>query len=84
MVKCLLKRAEYDMLTQTIRNSVRMKLLLCSDYGVDCPAEFRGEDVGEVLSKAKEHGRKVHGQTEEQVNSDEVRRIAEEHARDVE
>lgn len=61
-----------------------MKLLLCSDYGVDCPAEFRGEDVEDVLSKAKAHGVEVHGQTEEQVNSDEVRRIAEEHARDTE
>ena len=61
-----------------------MKLLLCSDFDMECPAEFRGEDLEEVLTQAKAHGMEVHGQTEEQVNSDEVRRIAEEHVRDIE
>jgi predicted small metal-binding protein len=59
-----------------------MKVLKCGDFGVDCPAEFRGETVDDVLGQAKRHGMEVHGQTEEQVNSDEVRRIAEEKARD--
>lgn len=54
-----------------------MKVLTCKDFGIDCPAEFRGESVEEVLAQAKRHGIEAHGQTEEQVNSDEVRKIAE-------
>ena len=59
-----------------------MKVLGCRDFGLDCPAEFRGETVDEVLAQAKRHGIESHGQTEEQVNSPEVRRIAEEKSRD--
>lgn len=55
-----------------------MKLLKCNDFGIDCPAEFRGESVEEVLEKAKKHGNSHHGQTDEEVNSPEVRKIAEE------
>lgn len=60
-----------------------MKLLMCKDFGVDCPAEFRGETVDEVLELAKKHGVTSHGQTKEQVESPDVRRIAEEKARQV-
>ena len=60
-----------------------MKLLKCNDFGIDCPAEFRGESVEEVLEKAKKHGMTHHGQTEEQVNSSEVRKVAEEKTQDV-
>ena len=59
-----------------------MKVLRCRDFGIDCPAEFRGGSVEEVLEKAKEHGVEHHGQTEEQVNSPEVRKIAETKTRD--
>lgn len=59
-----------------------MKVLKCKDFGIDCPAEFRGDTVEEVLTQAKRHGVEQHGQTEAQVNSDEVRRIAEENASD--
>jgi predicted small metal-binding protein len=60
-----------------------MKLLMCKDFGLDCPAEFRGETVEDVLGQAKKHGVASHGQTQEQVDSPEVRRIAEEKAREV-
>jgi predicted small metal-binding protein len=36
-------------------------VLSCRDVGVDCPAQFRGSNTEEVLSKAMEHGRKDHG-----------------------
>jgi predicted small metal-binding protein len=60
-----------------------MKLLMCKDFGVDCPAEFRGETVEEVLEMAKKHGMDSHGQTKEQVESPETRRVAEEKSREV-
>jgi predicted small metal-binding protein len=60
-----------------------MKLLTCKDFGIDCPAEFRGDSLEEVLEQAKRHGKVSHGQTDEQVNSAEVRRIAEHKTRDV-
>lgn len=60
-----------------------MKMLMCKDFGLDCPAEFRGETVEEVLEQAKKHGMTSHGQTQEQVDAPEVRRIAEERAREV-
>jgi predicted small metal-binding protein len=59
-----------------------MKLLRCSDFGPDCPAEFRGATVEEVLEQAKRHGMEVHGQTAEQVDSEETMRIAAEHVRE--
>lgn len=59
-----------------------MKVLKCKDFGIDCPAEFRGASVEDVLAQAKRHGMESHGQTEEQVNSPEVRKIAEERSRD--
>ena len=48
------------------------KLLKCSDFGLDCPAEFRGPTVEDVLEQAKKHGMEAHGQTAEQVNSEAV------------
>lgn len=61
-----------------------MKELHCSDYGnATCPAVFKGETVEDVLEQAKRHGQEAHGQSDEQVNSPEVRRIAEEKSRDV-
>ncbi|HTK04764.1 MAG TPA: DUF1059 domain-containing protein [Candidatus Eisenbacteria bacterium] len=59
-----------------------MKVLKCKDFGIDCPAEFRGDSVEDVLAQAKKHGMESHGQTEEQVNGPEVRKIAEEKSRD--
>ena len=58
------------------------KFLRCSVFGMeDCPAEFRGETGQDVLEQAKKHGIEIHGQTEEQVNSNEVMRIAAEKTR---
>ncbi|HTM67692.1 MAG TPA: DUF1059 domain-containing protein [Candidatus Binatia bacterium] len=59
-----------------------MKVLKCRDFGIDCPAEFRGETVEDVLEQAKRHGMESHGQTKEQVEAPEVRKIAEEKSRD--
>lgn len=59
-----------------------MKILRCKDFGIDCPAEFRGESVEEVLALAKRHGMESHGQTRAQVDAPEVRAIAEEKSRD--
>jgi len=59
-----------------------MKVLKCKDFGIDCPAEFRGENVEEVLAQAKKHGMESHGQTQDQVDSPEVRKIAEENSKD--
>lgn len=59
-----------------------MKVLKCKDFGIDCPAEFRGETAEEVLAQAKRHGMEQHGQTEAQVNSSDVSRIAEEKTAD--
>lgn len=61
-----------------------MKVLKCNDFGIDCPAEFRGETLEEVLEQAKKHGMSDHGQTKEQVESPETRKIAEERTKDVE
>ncbi|MEK7546044.1 MAG: DUF1059 domain-containing protein [Patescibacteria group bacterium] len=58
------------------------KLLKCSDFGVDCPEEFRGATVEEVLEMAKKHGMEAHGQTAEQANSPEVMQIAATKTRD--
>jgi predicted small metal-binding protein len=38
-----------------------MKSFQCSDAGVPCNAKIRGETEDEVLAKAVEHARKVHG-----------------------
>ncbi|MCL5951178.1 MAG: DUF1059 domain-containing protein [Chloroflexi bacterium] len=41
-----------------------MKTLRCRDAGFDCPAEMRGETEEEVMEKAAEHARSVHGLSE--------------------
>lgn len=61
---------------------MRTKLLKCSDFGVDCPVEFRGPTVEDVLEQAKKHGMEAHGQTAEQVNSQEALQIAATKTRD--
>ncbi len=38
-----------------------MKSFACRDAGLACGAEIRGETEEEVLEKAVEHARKVHG-----------------------
>ncbi len=40
------------------------KILSCREMGAECDYVARGKTVEEVLEKAKEHGRKVHGMTE--------------------
>jgi predicted small metal-binding protein len=59
-----------------------MKLLTCKDFGIDCPAEFRGETFEQVLEQAKRHGMTSHGQTREQAESADTRQIAEAKVRD--
>lgn len=63
---------------------MRTKVLKCSDFGVDCPAEFRGPTVEDVLEQAKQHGMEAHGQTAEQVNSQATLQIAATKTRDEE
>jgi predicted small metal-binding protein len=41
-----------------------MKELRCADAGFECEAVIQGEDEQEVMSKAAEHAREVHGLTE--------------------
>lgn len=57
------------------------KVLKCSDFGLDCPEEFRGASVEDCLEQAKRHGMEAHGQTKEQVDSEEVMKIAAEKTR---
>jgi predicted small metal-binding protein len=38
-----------------------MKSFQCSDAGVPCRAKIRGDTDEEVLAKAVEHAKKVHG-----------------------
>ena len=40
------------------------KILSCREMGVECDFVARGETVEEILEKALEHGKKVHGMTE--------------------
>ncbi len=40
------------------------KILSCREMGVECDFIARGKTVEEVLRKAVEHGKKVHGMTE--------------------
>lgn len=61
---------------------MRTKVLKCSDFGLDCPVEFRAPTVEGVIEQAQEHGMAVHGQTREQVASEEVMRIAAEKVRE--
>jgi predicted small metal-binding protein len=41
-----------------------MKELRCADVGFDCSEVIQGEDDQEVMSKAAEHAREVHGMDE--------------------
>ena len=41
-----------------------MKELRCRDAGFDCDAVIHGEDDQDVLAKAGEHARQVHGMDE--------------------
>ena len=41
-----------------------MKQLRCADAGFDCDAVIEGENEQEVMSKAAEHAREVHGMDE--------------------
>jgi len=41
-----------------------MKQLRCADAGFECDAVIEGEDDQEVMAKAAEHARQVHGMDE--------------------
>lgn len=41
-----------------------MKELRCADAGFDCSEVIHGEDDQEVMSKAADHAREVHGMDE--------------------
>ena len=41
-----------------------MKQLRCSDAGFECEHLIQGEDEQDVMSKAADHARDVHGMTE--------------------
>ncbi len=42
----------------------KMKILSCREMGAECDYVARGKTVEEVLGKAMEHGKKVHGMTD--------------------
>ena len=42
--------------------------LACRNVGMDCNEIIRGETEDEVVIKAAEHARQVHGMTEEQLS----------------
>jgi predicted small metal-binding protein len=44
----------------------------CSDVGFNCPYVAEGNSEQEVIDKARQHGKKAHGFTEEQLNNSEM------------
>lgn len=42
--------------------------LACKDAGIDCSFVAKGESKEEVFKLAAEHGKTVHGYTDEQLN----------------
>ena len=53
-----------------------MKELRCRDAGFECDEVIRGEDEQEVMSKAVEHARDVHGMDEiDEDTGQQIRRL---------
>ena len=52
-----------------------MKALSCKDAGVDCDYVARGQTDEEVLSKAAEHGKKVHGLKDADFTPDKIQKF---------
>ena len=52
------------------------KILKCSDFGVDCPAEFHGTSAMEILEQVREHRIKIHGLPPDQAADDTVMKMA--------
>lgn len=48
--------------------------LACEDLGLNCPMVTHGETVEEVMKEGAQHGKQVHGYTEEQLNDPEMMR----------
>ncbi len=46
--------------------------LACQDMGLNCSYVSRGENMEELMADAGPHGKKVHGYTDEQLNSPEM------------
>jgi predicted small metal-binding protein len=46
--------------------------LACKDLGMDCSYVAKAENEEELMSKAVEHGKKVHGYTDEQLKDPEL------------
>ena len=55
---------------------MRMKVLKCRDFGMDCTAEFRGETVEDVIEQAKKHGMEAHGQKKADVETEQFMAMA--------
>ncbi len=49
--------------------------LACKDTGVDCPYVARGETEEEMMKNAVGHVKEVHGYSDEQINSPEMKEI---------
>jgi predicted small metal-binding protein len=56
-----------------------MKEIRCAEVGFfpDCDGVMRGETKEEVMAKAAEHGRKVHGMTDDDFTDENVEKIRE-------
>ena len=53
----------------------KMLTLACRDLGVDCSYVARGRTTKEVMVDGGKHGKRVHGYTDEQINSPEMKEI---------
>jgi len=47
--------------------------LACKDMGLDCPYVAKGENMEELMADGGKHGKQVHGYTDEQLNSPEMK-----------
>lgn len=48
--------------------------LACKDIGTQCPYVARGETMDDIMVDVGQHGKKVHGYTDEQLNDPEMMR----------
>jgi predicted small metal-binding protein len=54
-----------------------MKEIRCAEVGLfpDCEGVMRGEDDEEVMARAAEHGREVHGMTDADFTDETLERV---------
>ena len=52
------------------------KVLKCRDFGVDCPAEFRGKSAMEIIEQVRQHRIEAHGVAPDKADDDVVMKTA--------